>query len=292
MYSSVGQWYDFSKDYRVKGFHVSQPMLPVNSEEMDYWSRIIDKMETYSETKFKNEVLGVSDAIGTRFISQEELLAMCESYMITEPPLKPAVTEGCQFVAGGVDWSGGGAGYVSRTVVWVFGYTKDKKNKTLYFKIFPGNNPIADVEAVAKIFVACRCDIVVGDAGEGAVANSHLTRELGPHRMFQVQYGAFAKLLRWNKKDRYLVDRTAAIDSYMLQLKHQGIIFPNARQMATPIQDILNEYEESTMSGAGGVTRKVWRHAAMAPDDCLHAQVFAWLAMKLARQDLELYDLH
>ena len=286
-----GDWYDFNEDFRVKGFHISQPMLPLNNEEPERWSRIIDKMETYSETKFKNEVLGVSDAIGTRFISQEELLNMCEQYVVTEPPLKPGMTADCQFIAGGVDWSGGGAGYVSRTVVWVFGYTKEKKYKTIYFKIFPGNNPIADVEEVAKIFEKCRCDIVVGDAGEGAVANSHLSRELGAHRMFQVQYGAFNKLLRWNKKDRYLVDRTAAIDSYMLLLKHQGIVFPTARQMAVPIQDILNEYEESTMSGVGGVTRKVWRHAAMAPDDCLHAQVFAWLAMKLARQDLELYDV-
>lgn len=288
----VGQWYDFNNDYRVKGFHISQPMLPFNNESQERWDRILDKLETYSETKFKNEVLGISDAIGTRFISQEELLEMCHEYYVPETvPIPPELLDGVRLISGGVDWSGGGANMVSRTVCWVFGYTNEGKYRTLYFKIFPGNNPIADVEEVARIFSACRCDVIVGDAGEGAVANSHLMRVLGAHRMFQMQYGSFAKLLRWNKKDRYLVDRTAAIDSYMLVLKHKGAEFPNARQMATPIQDILNEYEETTRSGVGEVSRKVWRHSPMSPDDCLHAQIYAWLAMKMARQDLELYDI-
>lgn len=286
----TGQWYDFNKDYLMKGFHVSQPMLPLNCEKPDRWNRILSKLETYSETLFKNEVLGVSDAIGSRFISQDELYALCEDYVINPPPLDSDALEDVRYIAGGVDWSGGGSEFVSRTVVWVFGLTKDGKHKTLYFKVFPFNNPIADVEEVAKTFEQCRCDVVVGDAGEGAVANSHLMRVLGAHRMFQAQYGSHERLIRWNKKDRYLIDRTAAIDSYMLLLKNRGVIFPNARQAMVPIQDILNEYEESSMTGRGGSARKLWRHAHSAPDDCLHAQVFAWLAMKIARSDLELYE--
>lgn len=286
-----GFWYDFNKQGRIKGFHVSQPMLPVNNEIQERWDRILDKLDTYSESKFKNEVLGVSDAIGTRFISQEELMAMCADYYVPEmPPVDPAILEDCRFITGGVDWSGGGGEYVSRTVCWVWGYTNEGKYKTLFFKIFPGNNPIGDVEEVARIFNSCRCDIVVGDAGEGAVANSHLMRVLGAHRVFQMQYGAFYRLMKWNKKDRYLIDRTAAIDSFMLVLKHGGAIYPNLGQMTVPISDMLAEYEETTQTGHGGVARKIWRHAPSAPDDCLHAQVFAWLAMKIARQDMELYD--
>ena len=285
-----GMWYEFNPGAPIKGFHISQPMLPLNNESQELWDRILEKLETYSETKFKNEVLGVSDAIGMRFISQDELLALCQDYYVESPPVSPALLEDVQYITGGVDWSGGGSEYTSRTVAWVFGYTHQAKHKTLYFKVFPGNNPVADVEEVAKIFNACRCDVVVGDAGEGAVANSYLRRALGAHRVFQVQYGSFTKLMRWNKNDRYLIDRTAAIDSYMQVLKNQGVVFPNMRQSAEPIQDILDEYEESSFTGAGGVTRKFWRHASTAPDDCLHAQIFAWLAMKVARQDLELYD--
>lgn len=286
-----GFWYDFNTDesVKLKGFHIAQPMLPINVEIPERWKRIIDKLETYSPTKFKNEVLGISDAIGSRLISLEELTAMCQDYYV-ELPVPKELLRGIRAIVGGVDWSGQGADYVSRTVAWVFGLTQDYKLKTLYFKIMRGENPVEDVEEVAHIFQACNCQCVVGDAGEGAVANAMLRDALGQHRVFQAQYGAFNKLIRWNRKDRYLVDRTGAIDSYMLHLKRQGSIFPHPKQMATPIQDILNEYEETSQVGTMGGGRRVWRHAPMAPDDCLHAQVFAWLAMKVLQGDLEFYE--
>jgi hypothetical protein len=75
-----------------------------------------------------------------------------------------------------------------------------------------------------------------------------------------------------------------------LALKNKEIIFPHVRQMAEPISDIMNEYEEVTSQGAHGGGRKVWRHAPTAPDDCLHAQIYAWLAMKVLQGDLEFYE--
>jgi hypothetical protein len=290
-----GQWYDFNPEYKhdprygVKGFHVSQPILPANVEQPERWKRILEKLESYSPTKFKNEVLGVSDAVGSRLITLEELTALCEDYMV-DLPIQPDQLKGIRAISGGVDWSGQGQDYVSRTVVWVFGLTRDYKLKTLFYKIMKGENPVEDVDEVGDIFQRCNCQVVIGDAGEGAHANAFVRDKLGAHRMFQAQYGSFQKMLRWNRKDRYLVDRTSAIDSYMIQLKRGGVIFPNIRQMATPIQDILNEYEETTQVGTVGGGRRVWRHAPTAPDDCLHAQIFAWFAMKVIQGDLEFYE--
>ena len=84
-----------------------------------------------------------------------------------------------------MDWAGNGEGFKSRTVAWVFGITGDFKLKTLYFKIFPYANSIQTVDEVAEIFDACNCRLVVGDSGEGAVANSELRTKLGPHRVEQ-----------------------------------------------------------------------------------------------------------
>lgn len=290
-----GQWYNFNPNATTKGFHISQPILPKNTENKMRWQRILQKLETYSETKFKNEVLGVSDAIGFRFISQEELASLCEDYFV-DLPLSSRIQEGIRAVVGGVDW-GGGAGsseVVSRTVAWVFGLTQDYKLKTLYFKIFTEDNPIENVKEVGKIFGQCGCQIVIGDAGGGAVANAALRDILGEHRVFQSQYGGgsgYDKLIRWSKQaKRYLVNRTGAIDSFMLALKNKEIVFPHVRQMATPISDILNEYEETTTQGGHGGGRKVWRHAPTAPDDSLHAMIYAWLAMKVLQGDVEFYE--
>lgn len=290
-----GIWYDFQPNYSddpklgIKGFHISQPMLPKNVESPERWKRLLQKMESYSETKFKNEVLGVSDAIGSRLLSLEDLTSLCEDYFV-DLPIHPDQMKGIRATVGGIDWSGQGADYVSRTVIWIFGLTQDYKFKTLYFKIMKGENPVEDVNEIIDIIQACNCQVVVGDAGEGAHANAFVRDAIGKHRMFQAQYGSFQKMLRWNRKDRYLVDRTAAIDSFMIQLKRQGVIFPNVRQMATPIQDILNEYEETTQVGTMSGGRRVWRHAPSAPDDCLHAQIFAWFAMKILQGDLEFYE--
>jgi hypothetical protein len=290
-----GRWYEFNPRARVKGFHISQPILPRNVEITMRWQRILEKLETYSETKFKNEVLGMSDAIGSRYISQEELIELCSDYFI-RLPLPPKIQQDVRVVAGGVDWGGGSgqAELVSRTVAWVFGLTHEFKLKTLFFKVFNEDNPAANVAEVADIFAQCGCQHVIGDAGGGAIANAALRDKLGQHRVSQCQYGGgvgFDKLIRWSRQaQRYLVNRTAAIDSYMMAMKNHEVTFPKVRQMATPIQDILNEYEEMTSVGQQSGGRKVWRHAPTAPDDALHAMIYAWLAMKIVQGDIEFYE--
>lgn len=288
----TGKWYDFNPTAKIRGYHVSQPMLPRNTEMPTRWERILAKRETYSETKFKNEVLGISDAIGSRFISQEELVALCSDYYI-DRSVNPHVMHNVRMVAAGVDWAGNGEGYTSRTVVWIWGLMPDFKLKTLYYQIFPEANSVQDVQAVVQILEDFGVRYVIGDAGEGAVANSMLRDQLGAHRVGQAQYGGgagFNKLIGWNKQgNKYLVNRTAAIDSFMVQLKKQAVIYPNARQMATPISDILAEYE-TTVNAPGGVGKKTWLHAPTQPDDCLHAQIFGWFAVKVLQGDIELYE--
>lgn len=277
-----GFWYEFQPGKRIRGFHVPRPIVPTESENARFWEDIIDKMENYDTPRFNNEVLGISDAKGGRMVSLEELESLCQDYAIQVPP-QSEIMDGVRVVCGGVDWTGAGSDYVSRTVAWVFGWTDDFKLKTLYYEILRGANPMEDVRRVADIFDSCRCQLVVGDAGMGAHANAALAEMLGEHRVWQAQYGSYkTHTFRWNGKDRYLIDRTAAIDSIMIKYKYGQVIYPRLSIMGEPIQEVLNEYEEATEEGtkSGGV--RVWRHAPAAPDDCLHAQVFADLAIQIA----------
>jgi hypothetical protein len=94
-------------------------------------------------------------------------------------------------------------------------------------------------------------------------------------------------MIKWNSKDRYMVDKTGAIDSMMMNYKSGKVVFANPRQMELAIDDILSEYEEVTQSGAG---KKIWTHSPLVPDDCLHAQVFGWLASEIALHKVEFYQ--
>jgi|MudIll2142460700_1097286.scaffolds.fasta_scaffold00862_5 hypothetical protein len=276
-----GQWYDFNPGSTLKAFHISQPMLPLNSEISSRWQRILNKLERYSTTKFKNEVLGVSDALGARLISKEELQNLCRDYDLYRTP--PTNLEMFSHIVGGVDWSGGGTEGISRTVVWIFGITQDHKLKTLYFRIYPVTNPVAVVDDVAEVLNNYNCSFVIGDRGEGHLANNLLKARLGNNRVAQLKYQAQAAPLVWNEDaNSYYADRTTLMDNFFMVLKRGGVVFPKLEYMSVPIEDTLNIYEEVTLNG-----QKVWRHAPTQPDDCFHAQLFAWMAAKVVLLDLQ-----
>ncbi len=305
----VGTWVDmrqpYGKERLIKGFHIPQPVMPANiprcavatpsltlTEVMERaqsrWDDILRDREMYSPAKFKNEVLGVSDAVGKRLISLEELQQLCTGTPIFPGPESgpSGNMAGVSVALAGVDWSGGGTTGLSRTVLWVWGFTPQTQQlKTLYYRIYPGNNAVVDFHDVLRICNNYSVAMVVGDAGEGSLPNSMLKEALGAHRVVPVQYGSFSKAFMWNGVDRYHADRTTMIDNYMMYLKRKAAVYPPAEQMQQPIQDILNVFEEVTTSG-----KKVWRHSPQLPDDCLHAQIFGWLAYKIVTTDMKFYQ--
>lgn len=277
-----GMWYDFNPGAALKGFHISQPMLPRNYEDPKRWQRLLTKIDRYSETKLKNEVFGISDALGARIIGKGDLEALCQDYDIYR---QPPHTFRSQFkmTVGGVDWSGGGVGGFSRTVVWIFGITKDNRLQTLYFRIYPITSPVTIVDDVADVFTNYGVQLVVGDRGEGHLANDLLSQKIGQHRVQQLHYGNQAKPLTWKEQGGfYTADRTTLMDNYFMVLRRGGVVYPRLQHMREPIQDVLNIYEEVTQQG-----KKVWRHAPTQPDDSFHAQLFAWIAAKILLMDLQ-----
>jgi hypothetical protein len=284
----LGQWYSMNPGAYVRGFHIPQLIMPQNNESEARWSKILYKYEHYSDSKFKNEVLGMSDAIGTRMVSLEELEELCRNYKLQRRPTKSMFKSVTKIVAG-VDWSGGGTSeYASRTVIHVWGLLPDGRMKTLYYHIFPTANPVADVREIIQICRDYKVSLVCGDAGGGAVANSMLVEALGPNRVLQAQYGSIAQHIRWNGTDRYSVDRTAAIDAMMLDYKKGNVFFAHLEQMKAAIDDILSEYEEVTQRGKG---KRIWSHFPSVPDDCLHAQVFGRIAMQIATGKVQFYPI-
>ena len=296
----TGQWIDLNPrkfepdelDTQLKGFHISQLMMPSNSplamkpfgEELVFnarkrWARIKTKFEELPPSTFKNEVLGVSDAQGTRLITLAELEALCTGPALSDIPSKNM--EGITQTVAGVDWSGGGNRGMSRTVLWVWGWsTAVQKLICMSYKVYSGLNPVDAVRDIAETCSHYRVGMVVGDAGEGALANDELRKALGHHRVTQVQYGAQKHQLQWNGVDRYMGDRTSLIDNYFMLLKRQGVMFGPVAQMKVAIDEILNEFEEVTTTG-----RKVWRHSPQKPDDCLHAGLFGWVAWRAMHGD-------
>lgn len=284
-----GVWYSLNPGAYVKGFHIPQLIMPSNNESQERWNRILHKYETYPSAQFKNEVLGVSDAVGTRMVSLEDLENLCKPYVITWKP-DPAIFKHVVKTAAGVDWSGGGSDkFSSRTAIHIWGLLPDGRFKTLFYKAYPVANPVSDVRDIIALCNEYGVDLVVGDAGGGAVANAMLAEGLGVHKVAQAQYGSNSSFMKWNNVDRYIVDRTAAIDAMMMAYKRGEVVFAQRTQMKDAINDILSEYEEVTQNGKG---KRQWNHFPAVPDDCLHAQIFGKLAMYILTGRTPFYNFN
>jgi hypothetical protein len=305
----TGTWIDMSPvnidkdediDSKLKGLHVHQLIMPRNcpivmasrgpeAEKIAImrWKRILTKYDNGENlSTFRNEVLGVSDALGTRMLSVDELRVLCCFGRSLGNNPSEVDNKGIAGVYAGVDWSGGGTKGVSRTVLWIKGHRPtDQKLVTLYYKIYPGKNPVEIVEEIAQTCKAFRVAMVVGDAGEGHLANAQLAMYLGRHLVTQVQYGSQKIPITWNNVDRYLLDRTVVIDNYFMHLKRGAEEFAKETQMKQAIDDIMNTFEEVTRTG-----KRIWTHSPSKPDDALHAGLFAWLAFRIVQGDLVFRD--
>lgn len=283
-----GQWHSFNPRGNLKGYHISQLCLPRNSEEPRRWARLLRKIDdpNYSEIKFRNEVLGVSDSLGSRLLSRDDLKRCERPYTIGWKP-SDGIFQNVRACVAGIDWSGGGSKlYTSRTVIWVWGIMLDGTLKTMYRHIFETRNPARDVREILQILNNYNVKIVVGDAGGGALANAMVAEEYGLDRVAQVQYSSSnAKKMRWNGEDRYIVDKTSIIDSFMQLLLREDAVFPSGA-CDVAFGDILAEFEHITKNGDG---KRIWTHSPHAPDDALHAMVFGWLASQVYHGAVKFY---
>ncbi len=276
---------------QLQGYHVSQFILPLNTEEDIRWAKLIRKLEDpmYSEAAIANEVFGKSYAMGSRFLQRDDLERQCREYYISRSPRPEMFSDIVRGVDGqlqiyaGVDWSGGGDSGVSRTALWIWGVLPDNRLKTLHFEIFPMREPIDDLETIGELIVAFHVKKTGADAGVGALANSFLRKKLGRDNMVQFQYGSFRQHFM-RGADRILVDRTSAIDSYMAIIKQQGVFYPAQAQCGSAFDDVLALHTEETRAGT-----RIWTKRVDRSDDAFHAQVFGWIMSEIDRGRVLLY---
>lgn len=299
-----GQWIDTGpRDSDIKGFHISRAIMPLNvpaawhsqadkDEALRRWKKVYAKLvgrTAYPISKFRNEVIGVSDSVGRRIVTKERLQELCDGPPLALKPT-PAALLNVERVTVGVDWSGGGTKIESRTVIWVLGKVRGSlRLRTLYFKIFPGTAPVEEINEIINTIAAWgkMVSLVACDRGEGNAPTDMIRHKIDPRRVIKIAYSDSKKYISWDPQMHgAVVNRTNAIDSLMWALYRGEFQFPKDPEghlMDTAFKDILSEFEEVTLKG-----KKIWMHAPTNPDDCLHALNFARIAMQIATKELDL----
>ena len=283
---------------QATGFHVPQPIMPIKSENPLQWAQLLTKMNEYSDAQFLNEVLGVSAALGERWVTRETIYGLSRDYEISCPIRKENLGDvvssqtGHPFVYVGIDWGGEGSGMksgASHTALWCWGLLPTGFLKCLYWHLWPPGNAHITLFEVIEICRQLRPMFICADAGMGQHANPILRTKL-PHIQFMpVQYNS-SKQLAQDGKDRLLMDRTRAIDTFLLDIKNGRLRFPKEQQMERPARHFLSVHEHMT-TPATGVGRRIWQKSIDTPDDLLHAAIFGQIASKLHQGNYGFYSM-
>ena len=269
------------------GARVPQPALLLHAGFPEKWKDLLFKYETYDESKFSNEVLGLSHSTGTRFLTLDDIINHCNGEVCLDMPTERTFRLYDMLVMG-IDWSGDGVSEVSRNAVVILGRRAgDPKQRlqVVYKKIFPRGDMLKIVKDIVMIANLFRVRVVGADAGEGALNNSYIADSLGAHRVQPFRYGAYDLPIRMSKDMRTVyLDKTSAIDDIFKKIKEGQFIFPPYETFKQETSDILAEFEMVTNSG-----RKVYTHSPNDPDDWLHALTFAYNAYKIAVGAVKFY---
>lgn len=269
------------------GVRIPQPALLLHAGFENKWKDLLVKYETYDESKFSNEVLGISHSTGSRFLTEDNIIDQCGGAPTMQLPDERMFQKYDLFIMG-IDWTGDGQSNVSKNAAVIYGrLAGDPKQRLqiVFKKIWARQDFMVTMNEIVMIANTFRVRLVGADAGEGALNNAFLATHLGANRVQPFRYGAYslpAKLSE-DKRTVYL-DKTQALDDLFMHFKQGQFILPPFETFQEESSHLLSLFEVVTRAG-----RRIYSHSPSSPDDFAHAMAFGYNAYKLAVGQLKFY---
>lgn len=272
-----GIWVPLQPDKKLKGFRISQLMVPWITAE-DIW----DKYQTYSTEKFYNEVLGRSYDNADKPFTMVLLNELCQNeYSLIERPVGDVAN--ARFYMG-VDWGSGDNAY---TVIEIYARTLDGRLRLVFAKRCDTGEEVEltwQVEYISKLMSIFRINYAVFDIGYGQNQFETLRRRFGA-RVANCYYSFnLSCKQKYDKiKQRWTVNRTEMISSYAREMEDHNIVWPgrDKAKLEWLFDNHLVENAEYRKSRNGKSEDLMYTHPEGSPDDGLHAGVYAYMAATL-----------
>lgn len=281
----AGRWHSFAeagKEPLYDGYHIPQIILPLHCGNPEKWAKVIEKMETYPDYKFNNEVLGIASGEGESPVTEELLHSVCVPSIIMEESKTTRNSTGATYLAAGIDWGGGGMAGTSRTTLAIYAvYPERKEFIKIFGKIYEAGEPTKHVESIAFYLNRFQVHMAFGDAGGGNFAMSQLRSLVPGTRVVAVQYAETRAPFSWNESSgSYTVNRTTMIDGLLTDMK-LGRVKTMRWEDFSQFADDFRALKVEIIGEEQGKGRRVWRRYPTKPDDCVHSMVFGWFACRI-----------
>jgi len=290
--AAAGQWVSFQPGEHYVGYHISQLMVPWK-QEPDAWSaEIVLPFDKWPESKFNNEILGLSYDNASSPVTRMDLQANC--YPQQEIPNKntrkfvwqKGPAQAGLRVFAGIDWGegreegaveGGVKRFASWTVLTLGGYVGDKF-WPFAMKRYVGKDvdPEIIIPDVLHLCGYWNVEVVGADWGHGWGMNSRIMKAIGKPRVMQFAYSSnLGEKKRWDANAyKFIINRNSALVNVFSSIKQGKYVFPEWEEFEPFGKDILAEYVEYNER-----TRTMkYDHPIDQPDDALHSLVYCKLA--------------
>jgi len=275
-----GRWVAKNPSSKVAGYRICRLMTPTARWKTASGNGILDKLESYSEAKFHNEVLGLPFDIGTLPISEAELRACCTDEAMLDPENLPSwVQSQVTFLA--VDWAWSTHDGSQSSTIMAVGIREQDSIKVLYAKRFVGSqyqNPDLVLNEILRVAGKFNVQVIGTDFGIGHKENIRLRARCSPKRMVvEMLYTNQHKLSEYdNQAQCYKIGRTQILDLTYNDLKQQKFSFPQWEQSRVFLADAMNMFSEQDLDAR---THR-YHHAGTGTDDFLHLLAYLKVLMK------------
>jgi len=261
------------KEGRV-GYHISQLIHPAIPRE-----RITRQQDEWSDSKFKNEVLGEFFTGGTLPLNPADVKARCcEPYRLLDfPGIVSAPRE--TFI--GIDWGSRSenkdtGAYTVATILEKVG----EKYQLVRAEKLMQNEYVARVARIRELITLYNCIAGVADIGFGQVECQMLQAEYGP-MIKSAYYAPNAKeKMSYNEKNWMLtIDRNAWIEELIDIINRGQLVIPFRRPAEIEwLVDHMCNTEIRVAHRTGNVFKSYEKVNAAEPNDGLHSLNYAYIA--------------
>jgi len=269
-----GRWVAQNPASKIAGYRICRLMTPTCRWRTKSGSGILDKLQSYSESRFHNEVLGLPFDIGTLPISEAELRACCDDYGFVNPDKAKSWTAG-RICFAAIDWAwndhSGGQSYTIMTIGF---RNAENKLQIIYAKRFAGvkyHNPDSVIAEIVQTLTRFNVQVVGSDFGIGHKENLRLRKLLPNLMIVEMQYVNMIAEQSYDQQARvYKLPRSRCIDRVIDDLKQGKIRMPRWEESRSVLTDCLNIYVEQDQN----LRSHRYIHSGLGPDDFLHLLVY------------------
>jgi hypothetical protein len=293
--SRNGEWVSMNPGSSLlTGYHLAQPILPHFNEDPKEWREIYEKVHSGKNDLrvVMNETLGLTYDIGSKPITQEELVKICtlgpqfENGNENNLAILARNKSMYRMYTMGVDW--GVSMSQSRTVATLGGMRSDGIFEVFLAKIYRGFDYEAHIRdmAIKANSVNAFC---VSDSGPDPIRGIKLCELTSTSRSQLATYRRTKTIQHFEpgvydwRQNRWVLHRSDVISLVIRQLRAGKILFPQWSDVSEYMQDLLNIFIE-VRDGLYG-QELIYDHHPKQPDDAMHSLVFALCAAYLATGD-------